>query len=139
MGKFYMRCLLTCFFPIFENRENRNIRKSGCSDFPEFQKSDFRKSGFPNLRKSGFPAFRNSKSPASDFRFPKIRISKSLKIRNFPISGASDVEFSGASDARRRCPDPSKKQGDGLLSCPNRDSLDQMQIRCNAQISVDNC
>ena len=64
-------------FRFFENPENRN---TGNPDFPELQKSDFRKSGFPGIRKSGFSDSRTSESP-------KIRIFGNLKIPIFGFPG----------------------------------------------------
>ena len=81
IGKLYIRCLFTGFldFSSFENPKNRNTRKSEFSDFPEFQKSDFRR-----IRIFGNPEIRI-------FRIPDIRISESPDFRksenpDFPIS-----------------------------------------------------
>ena len=86
-------------------------------DFPIFENPGHRNAGKSLL----FWAFRNIGNPISENPdFPEIRTSGIFDFRTSifakaRISGASDVDFVEASDARHRMgPDPSKKHGDVL-------------------------
>ena len=126
LSKKYGVSELTCFLKEIPHRQILHpmlfsrflhvpiLRRSGKTEYPNiriFVFSGISEIRFPKNRSSGNPKIRA-------FRFPDFRISEKTDFRksenpDFPISRNPDVEFSEASDARhRRCPDPSKKQGD---------------------------